>query len=112
MTKLSPTIATYVGLLVLLSAMAKSALIPFSGWLPRAMEGPTPSARYFIAPLGSLRGVFAFAQLVSPLLDASPILWIFVVVIGLGTAIFAAFIGRVPLTSNVLCRLRRLRRSV
>jgi formate hydrogenlyase subunit 3/multisubunit Na+/H+ antiporter MnhD subunit len=32
--------ATALALLFLLSAMGKSAQLPFSGWLPRAMEGP------------------------------------------------------------------------
>lgn len=38
------------GLLVgflLAAAAGKWALIPFSGWLPRAMEGPTPSSAVF-----------------------------------------------------------------
>ena len=35
------TVATLIGLLFLLAAMGKSAQAPFSGWLPRAMEGPT-----------------------------------------------------------------------
>ena len=34
----------FVGVLVLVAAAGKSALVPFSGWLPRAMEGPTPSS--------------------------------------------------------------------
>ena len=29
----------------------KSALVPFSGWLPRAMEGPTPSSAVFYGAL-------------------------------------------------------------
>ena len=40
-----------VGLLLLIAAAGKSALIPFSGWLPRAMEGPTPSSAVFYGAL-------------------------------------------------------------
>src|SRR5262245_38839101 len=43
--------AVVVGLLLLVAAAGKSALVPFSGWLPRAMEGPTPSSAVFYGAL-------------------------------------------------------------
>lgn len=43
-THLDPFHSTVVALLFLVGAMGKSAQVPFSGWLPRAMEGPTPSS--------------------------------------------------------------------
>ncbi len=47
----SPTQALVVGLLLLIAAAGKSALVPFCGWLPRAMEGPTPSSAVFYGAL-------------------------------------------------------------
>ena len=56
-----------VGLLVLVAAAGKSALVPFSGWLPRAMEGPTPSSAVFYGgALGPSGGVPALAGQPAP----------------------------------------------
>ena len=43
---------------IALAAAAKSAQIPFSSWLPRAMEGPTPSSAIFYGSLSVHLGVF------------------------------------------------------
>jgi NAD(P)H-quinone oxidoreductase subunit 5 len=50
-TNLDEYQALFVGVLLLIAAAGKSALIPFSGWLPRAMEGPTPSSAVFSGAL-------------------------------------------------------------
>ncbi|MCP9768240.1 hypothetical protein EGI22_09980 [Lacihabitans sp. LS3-19] len=47
-----------LSLTILLSAVAKSAQFPFSSWLPRAMEGPTPSSAIFYGSLAVHIGVF------------------------------------------------------
>jgi NADH:ubiquinone oxidoreductase subunit 5 (subunit L)/multisubunit Na+/H+ antiporter MnhA subunit len=44
--------------LFLLAAMGKSAQLPFSGWLPRAMEGPTPSSALFYGGVSLHAGLF------------------------------------------------------
>lgn len=51
-------IGVVISLCVLVSATAKSAQLPFSSWLPRAMEGPTPSSAIFYGSLSVHMGVF------------------------------------------------------
>jgi NAD(P)H-quinone oxidoreductase subunit 5 len=94
--------ALIVGLLILVAAMGKSALVPFSGWLPRAMEGPTPSSAVFYGALSVHLGAFLLLR-VSPILDLSVWLRVAVVMAGLVTALFAAFAGRVQ--TDIKCAL-------
>jgi NADH:ubiquinone oxidoreductase subunit 5 (subunit L)/multisubunit Na+/H+ antiporter MnhA subunit len=86
--------AVLVGLLLLFAAAGKSALVPFSGWLPRAMEGPTPSSAVFYGALSVHLGAFLLLRL-SPLIAVS--LWLAVAVIALGlvTALYAYVVGAV-----------------
>ena len=86
--------ALVVGLLLLLAASGKSALVPFCGWLPRAMEGPTPSSAVFYGALSVHLGAFLLLR-VSPLLEFSTTLSVIVVVSGLTTAVFAYLAGSV-----------------
>jgi NADH-quinone oxidoreductase subunit L len=51
-------IGVFISLMILISASAKSAQLPFSYWLPRAMEGPTPSTAIFYGSLSVHMGVF------------------------------------------------------
>jgi NAD(P)H-quinone oxidoreductase subunit 5 len=83
-----------LGLLFVIAAAGKSALIPFSGWLPRAMEGPTPSSAVFYGALSVHLGVFLLLR-VSPVLDSAPWLSVLVIVLGLVTSAFAYLAGRV-----------------
>lgn len=86
--------AFWVGLLILLSAAGKSAQIPFSNWLPRAMEGPTPSSAVFYGALSVHLGAFLLLR-ISPILEQSLALRIAVGVVGLLTAVFASITDRV-----------------
>jgi len=80
--------AFLVGVLLLTAAAGKSALVPFSGWLPRAMEGPTPSSAVFYGALSVHLGAYLLLR-VSPLLDRSWPLCAVVVALGLTTALLA-----------------------
>jgi NAD(P)H-quinone oxidoreductase subunit 5 len=86
--------ALFVGLLLLLAAAGKSALVPFSGWLPRAMEGPTPSSAVFYGALSVHLGAFLLMR-VSPLFELSLSLRLAVIALGLLTAVYAAVTARV-----------------
>ena len=83
-----------LGLLFVIAAAGKSALVPFSGWLPRAMEGPTPSSAVFYGALSVHLGVFLLLR-VSPVLDSAPWLSVLVITLGLVTSAFAYLAGRV-----------------
>lgn len=86
--------ALLVGTLLLIAAAGKSALVPFSGWLPRAMEGPTPSSAVFYGALSVHLGAFLLLR-VSPVLELSPVLCGLVVGLGFITMVFAAMAARV-----------------
>jgi NAD(P)H-quinone oxidoreductase subunit 5 len=86
--------ALFVGALLVIAAAGKSALVPFSGWLPRAMEGPTPSSAVFYGALSAHLGVVLLLR-VGPILELSPWLGGAVVALGLLTALFAAITARV-----------------
>jgi NADH:ubiquinone oxidoreductase subunit 5 (subunit L)/multisubunit Na+/H+ antiporter MnhA subunit len=54
-----------------LAALAKSAQVPFSPWLGRALEGPTPSSALFYGAIMVHAGVFLVIRL-EPLLQQAP----------------------------------------
>lgn len=83
-----------VGLLLLVAAAGKSALVPFSGWLPGAMEGPTPSSAVFYGSLSVHLGAFLLLR-VSPILELSTTLCIAVTAVGILSAIFGTLAARV-----------------
>jgi NADH-quinone oxidoreductase subunit L len=85
---------TVLGLCLVLAAMGKSAQFPFSSWLPRAMEGPTPSSALFYGALSVHAGVYLLLR-AAPLLKASPVASMALVGVGLVTAVHATLAWRV-----------------
>jgi len=87
-------IGLFIAFMILLAAAAKSAQLPFSSWLPRAMEGPTPSSAIFYGSLSVHFGVFLLLR-TYPLWHDQIIARICIGVLGLLTAIVATLISRV-----------------
>ncbi len=83
-----------VGLLILLAAMGKAALFPFSGWLPRAMEGPTPSSAVFYGALSVHLGPLLLMR-AGDVIAAQPVVAAAVIAVGVLTAVTGRMIGRV-----------------
>jgi len=71
----------------LLAAMAKSALFPFSAWISRALEGPTPSSAIFYGSLMVHAGVYLIIRL-EFLFQQVPMLMWTLVLIGVLTALY------------------------
>jgi len=80
-------------LLLLLAAAGKAAQVPFSGWLPRAMEGPTPSSAIFYGAISIHAGAYLLLR-VQPLLAQSKLAETIVILIGVVTAIHGTIVGR------------------
>ena len=91
---LPPAEATVIALLFLVSAMGKSAQLPFSGWLPRAMEGPTPSSALFYGAVSIHAGLFLLLR-VWPVMEVSFVARTAGVLVGLATAVYATAVVRV-----------------
>jgi NADH:ubiquinone oxidoreductase subunit 5 (subunit L)/multisubunit Na+/H+ antiporter MnhA subunit len=87
-------VGVFIAMMFLLSAAAKSAQLPFSSWLPRAMEGPTPSSAIFYGSLAVHLGVFLMLR-TFPFWEQQISVRIFIACLGLATAIIATGIGRV-----------------
>ena len=87
-------LSVLVPLGLLIGAMGKAAQLPFSGWLPRAMEGPTPSSALFYGALSVHAGAFLLLR-ASPALAAHPTVAVAAAAVGLSTALVATLVGRV-----------------
>jgi len=87
-------IGLFIALGILVAAAAKSAQLPFSSWLPRAMEGPTPSSAIFYGSLSVHFGVFLLLR-TFPFWEHQITARILIGLLGLSTALIAYPIARV-----------------
>ena len=76
------------------AALAKSAQLPFTPWIARALEGPTPSSAIFYGAVMIHAGVYLLLRL-SPLLAQVPDLMVGLIVAGAATALYAWLCGLV-----------------
>jgi NADH-quinone oxidoreductase subunit L len=87
-------IGFFVAAMILVTAAAKSAQLPFSSWLPRAMEGPTPSSAIFYGSLSVHLGVFLLLRTFE-LWENQISVRILIILLGALTSFVAAGIARV-----------------
>jgi NAD(P)H-quinone oxidoreductase subunit 5 len=91
---LTGTDATMIAVLLIVAVAGKSALLPFSGWLPRAMEGPTPSSAVYYGSLSIHAGCFLLLR-AAPLLEQSTPARLLAGGIGVATALYSTLTTRV-----------------
>ena len=87
-------IGIFIALCLACAAAAKSAQIPFSSWLPRAMEGPTPSSAIFYGSLSVHLGVFLMLR-TFPFWEHQTTIRIAIGLTGLTTSLAASVMARV-----------------
>ena len=74
------------------AALVKSAQFPFTPWLARSMEGPTPSSTVFYGAVMIHAGVFLLI-LLQPLVDNTPLMQGMLILCGAATVIYSYFTG-------------------
>ena len=83
-----------LAVLLVIGACGKSAQGPFSGWLARAMEGPTPSSAIFYGAISVHAGAYLLLR-VQPLIATSSAATAGLILIGALTAIVSTIVQRV-----------------
>lgn len=91
--KFDSTAAATIAVLLVIGASGKSSQGPFCGWLPRAMEGPTPSSAVFYGAISVHAGAYLLLR-VEPLIQHSLIAKSLIICIGLTTAFLGTLIHR------------------
>jgi NADH:ubiquinone oxidoreductase subunit 5 (subunit L)/multisubunit Na+/H+ antiporter MnhA subunit len=84
--------STAIALCFALAAFAKSAQLPFTPWLARAMEGPTPSSTVFYGAVMVHAGVYLII-LLRPVFEHSPLAMMVVAIVGLTTTVYGFIVG-------------------
>jgi NADH:ubiquinone oxidoreductase subunit 5 (subunit L)/multisubunit Na+/H+ antiporter MnhA subunit len=84
----------FICIMLVMAAATKSAQLPFSSWLPRAMEGPTTSSAIFYGSLSVHLGVFLLLR-TYPYWESVTMIKVLVIGIGLLTSVVASGIARV-----------------
>ena len=85
-------IYAFIGFMVLMGTIGKSAQFPLHVWLPDAMEGPTPVSALIHAATMVAAGVFLLIRMF-PLLEAAHVVLPVVAYVGAITAFLAALIA-------------------
>jgi NADH-quinone oxidoreductase subunit L len=88
---------TTLGLLLLLAAMGKSAQLPLSFWITRAMEGPTPSSALFYGALSVHAGAYLLLR-TFPLWGTLVVVKVCIGLVGAATAVICSMFSRVQPT--------------
>nr|YP_009582145.1 NADH dehydrogenase subunit 5 [Polyplacotoma mediterranea]QBK82185.1 NADH dehydrogenase subunit 5 [Polyplacotoma mediterranea] len=84
----------YIGILLLIGAIGKSAQLGLHTWLPDAMEGPTPVSALIHAATMVTAGVFLLIRSF-PLIENVPSTLLIITIFGALTAFFGATVGLV-----------------
>lgn len=87
----------FIPMTFLIAAMVKSAQVPFSTWLPRAMEGPTTSSAVFYGSLSVHIGVFLLIR-TAPFWEDNMVFHVIIGLVGLLTVVMATITARVQST--------------
>src|SRR5690606_18605815 len=83
--------AFFIGLLIFIGTVGKSAQFPLQVWLPDAMEGPTPVSALIHAATMVSAGIYLIIR-IFPILEIGGVLTI-VAYVGALTAFFAAVLA-------------------
>ncbi|MCP3868598.1 MAG: hypothetical protein GY703_10970 [Gammaproteobacteria bacterium] len=86
--------AGLIGIGFVTAALVKSAQVPFSPWIGRALEGPTPSSAVFYGAVMVHAGVYLLIR-IHPLISETPLIMYLLVLLGTLTALYGWLSGLV-----------------